>query len=293
MGETAFKQITISERLPSPSGIALKLIQLAGDESTPMSVIIDCVQTDPALSAQILKMTNSSANGMTSKVGSVATAIRLLGLAKVKQAALSFSLTASFRAGQCKAFDYERFWSDSLARAVAARYLAQRFVAYSPDEAFTCGLLSQIGRLALACVFAKQYETLCTIEDDSELRSRERELFGMDHSDMNAQLAQSWGMPAEHVQGVRYQHAPDSAGSDLNPPAYALAGLLHVAGLTSSLLLSGRRDARAVDSLACHRPLLGQANQTVEAILISIETEWIESGEMFSIKTTPRVEALC
>jgi HD-like signal output (HDOD) protein len=293
MPDTAFQKVTISERLPSPSGIALKLIQLARDESTPMSAIVHCVHSDPALTIQILKMANSAANAASTRVGSVATAVRLLGLAKVKQAALSFSLTASLRAGQCKAFDYDSFWSGSLARSVAARYLAEKFKLHPPDEAFVCGLLSQIGKLALACVFPKPYEGLCEIKDESELRSRERQLFGVDHSDMNAQLTRSWGMPEQHVLAVRHQHDPNSAGSELDPDTYALTSLLHVSEKVASVLIANKNDAKSIGTLCLHRPLIGMSNEAVEAILTGIATEWASSGEMFSIKTNPYSPATC
>ena len=287
MAETAYQKITISERLPSPSGTALKLIQLARDESTSMDAVIRCVYSDPALTVQLLKMANSPLNATSSKVGSVATAVRLLGLAKVKQAALSFSLTASHRAGQCKAFDYDRFWSESLARSVSARYLAEKFKLYSPDEAFVCGLLSRIGKLALACVFPNEYEALCDIKDDAELRSRERQSFGLDNSDMNAQLTRSWGMPEQHVLGVRHQHEPNAADSELDTDAYALASLLHLSGKIASALLSKINDAQMIGSLCDHRPLTGMSNEAVEALLVQIATEWAANGKLFAIKCDP------
>ena len=118
------------------------------------------IKSDPALSLQLLKIVNSPVAGVGPKVGSVVRATVLLGFRTVSSLALGLSLVSDNRRVACAGFDYDAFWSGSLARAVAASHLARVLKTCSPDEAFTCGLMCQIGRLAFVCAYPQRYARL-------------------------------------------------------------------------------------------------------------------------------------
>ena len=73
-------------------------------------------------------------------------------------AAFGFSLISAYRQGSSKAFDYRPYWSESLARAVACQAISARKRLGAPSDAYICGLLSGIGKLALACVHPAAYD---------------------------------------------------------------------------------------------------------------------------------------
>jgi hypothetical protein len=129
-------------------------------------------------------MVNSPLAGVSRTVASISMAITLLGFNTIRSLALCHSLIASYRAGRCCGFDYEKFWSQSLARAVSARALAGKLSGTPPDEAFTIALMSKIGQLALATVFPAAYsELLSRWQDDPSLSicPLESEQFGLNH----------------------------------------------------------------------------------------------------------------
>ena len=160
MKNTVYEKIKTTGTLPSPSGVALKLMRLVDDEASTLDQITATVELDPALAARLIKLVNSSLSGAARTIASVSTAVKLLGRNTVKNLALGISLLSSRGKGASKVFDYEQFWSESVARAVAARGLASRFGGCAPDEAFTVALLSKIGRIALATAFPKAYDDL-------------------------------------------------------------------------------------------------------------------------------------
>ena len=49
------------DRLPSPSGVALAIMDLWQDERTTIQQLAQLVQTDPALCGRLLKLANSAA----------------------------------------------------------------------------------------------------------------------------------------------------------------------------------------------------------------------------------------
>lgn len=291
MSEVTKKKVQISERLPSPSGVAMQVVTLAENPNASLRQITTAIQTDPALAGQMLKLVNAPINGIARKVGSVSTAVTLLGPQTVKSAALAFSLTANHRTGQCVGFDYDLYWSDALARGVAARHLAAKERTLAPDEAFTCGLLCQIGRLALACVFPSEYGLICGERDPFALCQSEREQFGLDHNDMSAQMIKSWGLPELHAAAIRYQDDPDIGGLKSGSRDHRLAQLLQAAGRMAALLLDQKADADVATQAADGPQLSGFTLECMLELIPKVRDDWIETGRLFSIKTVALASA--
>ena len=157
-----FDELKATGKLPSPAGVALAVIELCRRDGTGIDEIAHAVRADPALSGRVIKFANAAAHGPRRPVVSVPEAIRMVGVNTVRQLVLGFSLLGQYRAGACKAFDYGRFWSRSLAMAIAAHGLCQRVRGAQPDEAFTCGLLAGVGHLALVTLYPNEMGELLT-----------------------------------------------------------------------------------------------------------------------------------
>jgi two-component system cell cycle response regulator len=137
--ESRFHEIKATGELPSPSGIALALLELIQRDDTTIADIARVLQGDPALTGRLLKFVDSPFVGQRRAVASVSDAILLVGLHAVRQIVVGLSVLSGYRNGKCTGFDYDRFWTTSLARAVAAEALSARYLGCPPEEAFTCG----------------------------------------------------------------------------------------------------------------------------------------------------------
>ena len=106
MSRTPYEQIKEAGVLPSPKGVALKLIQMTiEDEGVTIEAIVAVVESDPSLASQVLKLINSPISGMPRRVTSLRQAVALLGLVTVKATALSHSLMGQSRNGSCSGFE--------------------------------------------------------------------------------------------------------------------------------------------------------------------------------------------
>ncbi len=191
-----------TNNLPSPQGVALEVLRLVADEATTAEDLARVVENDPAISARVLKAVNSPLAGVSRQIGSVQQAVTRLGFQTIKAITIALSLLAERREGPCKEFDYQRFWSESLARGVAMRHLAGHLKAMPADEAFTYGLLSLIGRLALVSVFPEKYANVLIAvgtEDRSELAEAEQAVFQIDSEELSALMMLDWGMPRAYT----------------------------------------------------------------------------------------------
>lgn len=190
-----YLKIRSSNKLPTPSRIALEVMHLCHSEDAGIDKIADIIQTDPALSAELLKYVNTGiASG--NPVVSIRKASVKLGLRSLVNLALGFSLLSHHKKGRCSTFNYGKFWSTSLARAIAARNIANKGSSYNGDELFTCGLLSNIGQLAMATVFPEQYAGIMMKHEGTlNCRSAEQEAFGITSAELTTELLIDWGFP--------------------------------------------------------------------------------------------------
>ncbi|MCC7291291.1 MAG: HDOD domain-containing protein [Phycisphaerales bacterium] len=206
MAHPIFERIKEHPDLPSPKGVALEVLRLARRDDTSLHEITKVLQTDPALATRLLKAVNSPALGLGRPVAALRQAASLLGLRAVTQLTLGFSLLSEHRSGRCAGFDFQRFWSASLGRAVTMRRLAQVHGEPCPEEAFTCGLLSQVGQLALTCVFAERYGELLRLHErqpEKSILELERASLGIDHILLTADMMADWRIPGEFCEAVR------------------------------------------------------------------------------------------
>ena len=155
-----FEELKATGLLPSPTGIGLEILRLTRDENVSASQIGRVIQADPALTGRTLRLANTGNAASARAVANVAEAVARLGTRTVSAIALGFTVLAGNRSGKCRGFDYQRFWSHSLARAVATQVLAGHTRHSNAADGFTAGLLAQIGRLALASIHTEQYATV-------------------------------------------------------------------------------------------------------------------------------------
>jgi two-component system, cell cycle response regulator len=286
MANPAYERLKNCDSLPSPTGVVMEILRLAGDESATINAISAVVESDPALAGKMLKLVNSPFSGLPRKIASVSTAVRLLGIRTVKNMALTLSLVSNYRKGRCAAFDYEAFWSGSLLRAVAARGITNRLADYSPEEAFTTGLLSKVGQLALATVFPQEYASVVSepkASDPLGLADAERQAFGIDHNELSAEMMADWYFPELFCSAVRRQDQPFRDGQGTNSRADLFTRILLLAGNVTSVLLQPQACPSRFSELRCEAERLGISREMLHQLLDVISSEWRAAATIFSV----------
>gem|GEM_PF-41217 len=284
----AFTRIKQAGKLPSPSGVALKLMRLVEDDASTIEQIIATVETDPALSARMLQLVNSPLCATSRTIASVATAVKLLGRNTVKNLALGITLIASNRKGAAKTFDYDRFWSRSLARATAARNLADMFECCAPDEAFTLALLARVGKLALAVTFPTAYDQLIEQADSNQshsLTELERNAFSIDHNDLTAAMLRDWHLADVFCEAVRIHGAGDQAPIEENERSHKIAQLLRLAETMAQVMTKDRVFREDLTEVREIGNKLGLACEALTDRFNAISEEWGKVGPIFAVHT--------
>lgn len=192
------------EELPTLPAVALQLLRMTGDEESSARDVVEILSSDPSLTAAILKMVRRADLGTPQEISSVERAVMLLGFDAVRHAALAASVFQCFGvATQAGRFDREQFWKHSVAVASGAELLADeikksgRRAAFNPGEAFICGLLHDIGKVALDAALPKSFARVIEAAEllRGDVADIERQVIGADHLVAGKRLAERWELP--------------------------------------------------------------------------------------------------
>jgi two-component system cell cycle response regulator len=196
--------------LPSLSTVAVRVLELTQDDNVKLKEIAAVVEKDQALTTKILRTVNSSFYGLAEPCPTIARAMAYLGLNTVKSLVLGFTLVDVTRQSG-DGFDLIDYWRRCLYSAAAARRLALQCGACDPEEAFIAALIQDMGMVAIHAGAPSPYACLVeqTKGDHRRLPEMERAVFGFDHAEVGARLAEQWRFPPQFVEAIRHHHDAD------------------------------------------------------------------------------------
>lgn len=271
-----FEELKSSGKLPTPSGVGLRILMLTRSEECSLDEISRTLQADPALTGRILKLANSAVSGGVKPATEAREAAVRLGLRTVCNVALGFSLIAGNKTGRCPAFDYDGYWSWSIANALGAQRLCRELRQGLPGEAFTLGLLARVGRLALASVHPTEYAGVlaCLVGDpQQELLQLERDAFCINHRQVGAAIAEDWGLPPIFSEVALYVEGRVPETLDW-PETRTYLRILRVSARLADVM-TGKGDSAALWPAAREELReLGFALEQVQAFYDSLADEW-------------------
>ena len=290
-----FNKLNETKKLPTPSSTTMEIIRLCQSDATSLNDIAAVIQTDPALSAELLKYANAAFLATGLQVASIQKATVKLGMKTVVNVALGFSLLANNKQGKCNSFNYEKFWSASLLQAIAAKSIASLEETFDPEELFICGLLADMGQLALASLFPKEYENILNTiaektvgvpEEFTLLRkSMEKISFQIDSSELTIELFLDWGLPVHFALAAGFYD--DLENNELGSgKTKQIAELLHAAKHISRICMESHPLPEQIKNIENVAKKIGVDETLFWSLFDSIISQWYDWGQIFAIRTS-------
>lgn len=230
--------------LPSAPQIYWDLTALLERDDVSLAKLAQVAEQDPAMVAKLLQLVNSAYFGLARRVTSVEQALTYLGVQLVKSLTLSLQVFGA-KPALTSALSVERLQQTSLWTGRVARRIAG--TTSFAEDAFTAGLLRDLGRIILAASLPDQFarvEAVCA-ESQRPLAEVESEIFGSSHADVGAYLLGVWGLPVAIIEAVAYHHEPGQAA----PESVSLVRAVHIADALVEWASRGGTDAEASGAL--------------------------------------------
>jgi putative nucleotidyltransferase with HDIG domain len=222
-------------------------------EGAPLSELIRTVEADPVLAADALRAANAGTSA-DSATTNIQAACLSLGDARTRAMVMRSQGQAESNALP------EAFLDHALRCGTAARLIAERTGIVDPEDAYTLGLLHDIGAMLLCKLFPAEMKEIMKLEED-ERCEREVAEFGVDHAQVSQWVLESCGVSRVLTAAVQTHHDV----MRINAPS---ALLLHVANAIAHAD-EPQRDA-ALDTFGSDRlALLGLSRVVLASIYTS------------------------
>jgi HD-like signal output (HDOD) protein len=196
---------------------ALRVLDLVSQDDPDFDLLVREIASDATLSAQVLRLANSALFRFETEVGTVHQAVLLLGTQQVQSLVMSVA-TANYSRAALRTEAFQRCWQHTIATAVLSREIAAAAGAPQPEQAYSLGLLHDIGRLGLLVAWPDDYDLMVRKADRNviSLLELEKQLFTMDYCELGRRLIEQWKLPHEFCVVAGRHHDPPAGAAELD-----------------------------------------------------------------------------
>jgi HD-like signal output (HDOD) protein len=198
--------------LPPFSPVLNRLMATLADEDVSFLELGDLIEKDPVLAGNVLRLVNSALYARRGTVNSVRHAVSILGLAKLRNAVLSLSLGRLWSGQKWPpGWIQSQFNLHGVASGIMADLMAGETTMEYPEGAFAAGLLQNVGMLLEVVALGDDFKVvlgLYAATPGASLVQCEREVMGLDHAELSAEILKQWNLPQPIQVAVGEHHRP-------------------------------------------------------------------------------------
>ena len=262
--------------------VALKILRLIDNEEYEIKALAEEIRKDQVISARTLKLCNSVAFAGSNRVESLDQALVFLGLRLLVKLVISVSVNEFFsHSGLGYSLCKGGLYHHAVGTAIIAEKLADYTGSVEPGLAYTAGLLHDIGKVVLDQSIASAYPLFYRklFEEENNFSEAEKEILGLDHTQVGSKLARKWSFPESLWDIIRHHHEPENATRHLE-----LAHVVYLADLLMSRFHSGLELERLnTEALASRMETIGLSIDKFPDIVDLIPVGVFESSPEMAI----------
>lgn len=216
---------------PNRPTIYLELMKEIRSSNSSAQTVGELVEQDMAITAKLLQVTNSAYFGFQQRISSPGDAVFLLGMQATASLVLAIEVFSHMDHLNPSYFVIDQIWRHSQKVGHSARAIAQKATRNHAlaHEAFTAGLLHDVGKLALAINLKEEYRAALRLarQNQAPVWKAEQEIFGATHAEAGAYLLGLWGLSFPVIQAVAGHHQePGTLG-----PEFTALTAVHLANI--------------------------------------------------------------
>jgi putative nucleotidyltransferase with HDIG domain len=197
--------------LPPFPVVFQRALELIDDPKSSAQEVVDIIQYDPAITANVLRICNSAYFGLRRTVHSLRDALVMIGFNQLLEIILSQESFHLFK-GSLKGYDLDsgELWQHSVACALLSRIISKRLNREVLPAHFTAALLHDIGKMILSKFVKDYFEEIKKLVQNRQFSfiEAEKEILGIDHAELGGRITEQWKFPEVIVSAVRYHHTP-------------------------------------------------------------------------------------
>jgi putative nucleotidyltransferase with HDIG domain len=207
------EKLSSVRNLPALPSLVFEVSRLIEDRNTSAAKLGRLISKDQAMVTKILTVANSPLYGIPRRVSTIDFAIVILGFNHIKNIVVALSMVDAFQNINAKGFKQKEYWIHSMLTATASKKIADDLGYMMSGEAFTAGLLHDLGIPVLFKYFNVEFKQILelTKNEDISFPEAEERVLGLTHADIGKFLMDRWNLPEELSYVIEKHHNPSEA----------------------------------------------------------------------------------
>ncbi len=235
------------ESLPQFPDNIIYLQKLIADPNSELTDIARQISTDPALTADLLKLVNSAQFMLPKRVDNIVEAVKLVGMKGLRN--LLFTHGTQKILGT-KYDEMRSMWQHAYRTAFYAYNLAKSFRKRKDilDDVYVGGILHDLGQIIIASLRPDLLERIKKFCKEKEIPPKLLESFsmGLNHAEVGALVAKKWNFPEQLVAAIRFHHSPLEAPEDYRDVVFSVYLANCIADLERERIVHDQLDSRVL-----------------------------------------------
>lgn len=192
-------------RLPTIPAVHARAMAVLNDPNLEIKHLATLVETDPSLTAAVIRSANSAASGTSRRIATAGEAVVRIGLNTTRRIVMSAVIGESYRGLERSGINTGELWR----HVIACALIADSITALGPERStsFTAGLLHDVGRMAMAQADPIRYSRIVHMAREGvEATETESQVFGRSHAEWGMEAAETWALPADVIEAIGDHH---------------------------------------------------------------------------------------
>lgn len=245
--QNIMKAIESIKSLPPMPDIYLKIEKISHNPNATSKDYADILELDPAITARLLRMSNSAFYSFKRKIKTVKDTVTLMGTREILSLVRLACITSNLKTNPDVEAAVRKVWEHSAACAITARLLYEKTALCTTrdliEEIFICGIIHDIGQVVLWNNFSEIYMSFMLNPGVGEYPTvaEEEKFMGASHADVGRAIAEHWKLPEILHDAVAYHHKP------MHRPDSETVMIVHFADVLANMILDRIPEDRSPD----------------------------------------------
>lgn len=274
--------ISIVKHIPPFPKVMRLVMEMLEDPDVTAQSLAEVIQYDGIITANVLKLCNTAYFGLTRKVSSLDDALVILGHDTLKDIIITSSSRRFYQgtAGEGYKLEEGELWKHSVAVAIMAKQLVHHVKEVDQNEAYTCGLMHDIGKRFLSNFVADDFKKIIikVAKEKCSFIEAEKDIIGVTHAELGGMILAQWEFPSEMQRAVSQHHDPDVLDKE---PLAAVTALSNVLVISMGIGVGADGLATAMQGTGLKR--FGISLSALELCMINLLDEMDKAQELFKL----------
>lgn len=219
--------------IPPKPDVLMEIQDLMAADRLELDTLTQLIKQDVSLFSILMSAVNSPWFGFKNEVESIDVAVSLLGLKRITNLLQAIMVRSCFKGSPLQ----DHFWDTATEVASISDNLAKQYGILNAEHAYTTGMLHNIG----VAIMHKNFDSFANFMETAShfsidrLCVIQRQTFQTDHFLQGAKLTQSWFMPKQVSQAIRYQPIAESILNGRKEVSSDAANLLAILTLAKNI----------------------------------------------------------